>query len=232
MMRDDMASGGMTLKDRVELVIFDWDGTVVDSTPTIVDAIRRACADTGIDVPSEGRASHVIGLGLKDAFAYLAPDLTDVQSARLLERFRAHYLARDHLLMPFAGMLDLLSGLAARGLPMAVATGKSRIGLERSFTNTGTRDFFRTSRCADESDPKPAPTMVLEICDTMGISPARALVIGDTTHDILMARSAGAACLAVTYGAHPAHELSNAGPLGCVHSVTELEEWMNQWIRN
>jgi phosphoglycolate phosphatase len=220
------------MRDGVELIIFDWDGTVINSTPAITDSIQRAFVDIGLDMPSEQRASHVIGLGLRDAFDYLAPGLSDAQAAQLLERFRHYYLARDHLLQPFPGMTELLSRLSATRLPLAVATGKSRIGLERSFTTTGTRHFFRTSRCADESDPKPAPTMVLEICRTLGVDPRRALVIGDTTHDILMAHSAGAACVAVSYGAHPVHELRSAEPAGCVHSVIELEEWIVQWTRN
>ncbi len=215
---------------RFELVIFDWDGTVVNSTPTITRAILNACADIGLAVPSEQDASYVIGLGLQDALARVAPGITDAQREQLTDRFRHHYLSRDQSLVPFQGMTELLTQLRGHGLPLAVATGKSRVGLERAFDSTQTRHFFDTSRCADESDPKPAPTMVLEICDELSIDPQSTLVIGDTTHDIFMAKSAGAQVVAVGYGAHPRHELLLAEPLGCMASVQELRRWVDQHV--
>lgn len=216
----------------VELVIFDWDGTVVDSTPTITRAILNACSDIGIAVPAEQDASWVIGLGLQDALSRIAPNLSAEQQAQLTERFRYHYLAHDKALRPFPGMTSVFDHLKSAGLPLAVATGKSRVGLERAFDSTSTRHYFDTSRCADESDPKPAPTMVLEICDELSISPSAALVIGDTTHDIFMAQSAGAAALAVGYGAHRTDDLLQAKPLGCMQSVDELQNWIAKWITN
>ncbi|WVN42628.1 HAD-IA family hydrolase [beta proteobacterium MWH-UniP1] len=214
----------------VELVIFDWDGTVVDSTPTITQAILNACRDIGVGVPAEQDASWVIGLGLQDALSRIAPNLSADQQARLTDRFRFHYLSHDKALRPFPGMTAVFDHLKEAGLPLAVATGKSRVGLERAFDATSTRHYFDTSRCADETDPKPAPTMVLEICEELSISPAAALVIGDTTHDILMAQSAGASALAVGYGAHQTQDLLQAKPLGCMQSVTELQNWIRQWI--
>lgn len=211
-------------------VIFDWDGTVVDSTSTITQAIREACRDIGVAVPPVERASYVIGLGLAEALSYVAPDLSAAQQEKLTERFRHHYLAQDKFLRPFPGMTDVFEELRGAGIPLAVATGKSRVGLERAFEATGTRRYFQTSRCADESDPKPAPTMVLEICEELGLSPASALVIGDTTHDIGMARAAKASVLAVTYGAHDHDALRQAQPVQCVHSVAELHDWIRQWI--
>lgn len=219
----------MARKARYDMVVFDWDGTVVDSTPTITLAIQRACEDIGIQIPSERDASYVIGLGLQDALARVAPNLTASQQAMLSERFRVHYLSRDQALRPFPGMTDIFDHLKTKGLPMAVATGKSRIGLERAFDATQTRHYFEASRCADESDPKPAPTMVLELCEELSIAPEDVLVIGDTTHDIFMARSAGASAMAVGYGAHPEDELVRAEPLGCMRSVPELKKWIEQW---
>lgn len=213
-----------------ELVIFDWDGTVVDSTPTIAQAILNACSDIGVHVKDPESASYVIGLGLQDALSRVAPGLTPPQQQALVDRFRHHYLAHDQSLRPFEGMTKVLQTIKDSGLPLAVATGKSRVGLERAFTATGTRHFFDTSRCADESDPKPAPTMVLEICEELAIDPKAVLVIGDTTHDIFMARSAGASALAVGYGAHRKEELLQANPLALMHSVTELHDWVEQWI--
>lgn len=219
------------LTQPIELVIFDWDGTVVDSTPTITHAIREACRDIGISVPAEQDASYVIGLGLQDALSRVAPNLSAAQQASLTDRFRHHYLSRDQSLRPFPGMTALFEGLRRAGTPLAVATGKSRVGLERAFDATQTRHYFDTSRCADESDPKPEPTMVFEICEELGISPSAALVVGDTTHDIGMAHSAGARAVAVTYGAHPLETLLRAEPMHTVHSVNELQQWMEQWIR-
>ena len=218
--------------DAPAVVIFDWDGTVVDSTSTITLAICEACRDIGIEVPSERRASYVIGLGLQDALAHVAPNLTAEQQQKLHERFRFHYLSRDKLLKPFVGMTDVFDDLRACDFPLAVATGKSRIGLERAFDATNTRHYFQTSRCADETDPKPAPTMVLEICEELCVDPARALVIGDTTHDIGMAHAAGARALAVTYGAHDHDSLQEAAPLDCVHTVSELHQWISRWTMN
>lgn len=211
-------------------VIFDWDGTVVDSTSTITQAIREACRDIGVAVPSVERASYVIGLGLSEALSYVAPNLSAAQQEKLTERFRHHYLSQDKFLRPFPGMTEVFEELRTAGIPLAVATGKSRVGLERAFEATGTRQYFQTSRCADESDPKPAPTMVLEICEELGLRPANALVIGDTTHDIGMARAAKASVLAVTYGAHDHDVLRQAEPVQCVHSVAELHDWIRRWI--
>lgn len=213
-----------------ELVIFDWDGTVVDSTPTIAQAILNACSDIGVHVKDPQSASYVIGLGLQDALSHVAPGLTDQQQHALIDRFRHHYLSRDQSLRPFPGITAVLDAIRESGLPLAVATGKSRAGLERAFDATSTRHFFETSRCADETDPKPAPAMVFEICAELSIDPAAALVIGDTTHDIFMARSAGASALAVAYGAHRKEELLEADPLGLMHSVTELHDWIKKWI--
>lgn len=212
-----------------ELVIFDWDGTVVDSTQTIAHAICEACRDVDLPVPSLERASYVIGLGLQDALAHIAPGLHPDKQAQLTDRFRFHYLSRDQYLRPFPGMTDLFDHLNDLGVPMAVATGKSRVGLERAFDATDTRHYFQASRCADETEPKPAPAMVFEICEWLLIDPERALVIGDTTHDMFMARSAGAQAVAVTYGAHDLEELKRAEPLHFAHSVQELHDWIKQW---
>lgn len=211
-----------------ELIIFDWDGTVVDSTQTIAEAIRQSCRDLGLAVPTVEAASYVIGLGLRDALHVVAPGLGPDQAQALSDRFRHHYLARDQFLRPFDGILSLLGLIEARGLPMAVATGKSRKGLERAFDATGTRSYFATSRCADESVPKPGPEMVLEICEELAIDTSRALVIGDTTHDIQMAKAAGASVVAVGYGAHPPERLLQEEPLALLGSVSQLTRFVEQ----
>jgi phosphoglycolate phosphatase len=218
------------MKDAPDVVIFDWDGTVVDSTLTIAESIRAACRDIGAPVPTVDKAAYVIGLGLKQALTHIAPGLSLSDQTALSERFRHHYLAQDQFLKTFPGMTDLFDLLRGAAMTMAVATGKSRRGLERALDVTGTRHYFETTRCADESDPKPAPTMVLEICQELEVEPENVLVIGDTTHDIYMAKSAGANVLAVTYGAHDLAALQAADPTHTVHSVEEIHQWMKKWI--
>ncbi|MEY4083139.1 MAG: hypothetical protein RL483_508 [Pseudomonadota bacterium] len=216
--------------ERPSLVIFDWDGTVVDSTQTIAEAIRQACRDLDLQVPTPEQAAYVIGLGLADALRVVAPDLPASRVPDLSARFKLHYLARDQFLRPFEGMLAVFEALASAGLPLAVATGKSRAGLERAFDATQTRSYFVTSRCADESVPKPGPEMVLEICEELDLEPRSALVIGDTTHDLQMAKSAGASAVAVSYGAHPEHLLHQHGPRACLPTVAALHAWLNEHI--
>lgn len=207
-----------------ELLIFDWDGTVVDSTQTIVRAIQNACRDIEIPVPDAERCAYVIGLGLADALGHVAPGLSAGQAQMLAARFRVHYLTHDHCLELFSGMRAMLDGLAQHGVALSVATGKSRAGLERALDATATRHYFSDTRCADESDPKPAPRMVLELCESLSVDPARSLVIGDTTHDLGMARSAGAGIVSVTYGAHPEERLRAESPDHLASSVVGLAE--------
>jgi phosphoglycolate phosphatase len=212
------------------VVVFDWDGTLVDSTQTIAQAIRLSCQDLGIAVPSLKDAQYVIGLGLQDALRRVAPDLPPERAPELSLRFRHHYLSRDHLLEPFEGIRPLLQDLQSAGVVMTVATGKSRQGLERALDSTQTRAFFAYSRCADESVPKPGPEMVLEICDYLDCDPRDALVVGDTTHDIQMAHSAGAQAVAVGYGAHDPESLRRLSPLDCLESVPALDRWIRAHI--
>ncbi|MEY3572617.1 MAG: hypothetical protein RJA77_532 [Pseudomonadota bacterium] len=214
----------------IKLVVFDWDGTVVDSTLTIAEAIRQSCADLGLAVPSLQEASYVIGLGLHDALSHVAPGLSQAQVVALTDRYRHHYLARDRYLIPFDGMTQLFESLQHRGLPMAVATGKSRVGLERAFDATATRHYFTDSRCADESVPKPSPDMLLELCEVFALPPSNVLMIGDTTHDIEMAHAAGAHAAAVTYGAHPRDRLEAAKPLVIMNDVPSLSRWVLETV--
>src|SRR5262247_2200968 len=135
---------------RYELLVFDWDGTLIDSAGTIVHCIQSACRDLGLPVPDDARASHVIGLGLNDALAYAVPGLDPRDYGRMVERYRAHFLARDADIPLFPGIKAMLSGLRDRGHLLAVATGKSRAGLARALDNTGLRALFASSRCADQ----------------------------------------------------------------------------------
>jgi phosphoglycolate phosphatase len=177
-------------------------------------------------VPSDIEARFVIGLGLADALAHVAPTLPRERHAELSARYRHHYLARDPEIPLFEGARELLEELAAAGYLLAVATGKTRIGLDRALAANALEAHFDCTRCADEGRPKPHPDMLLHLIDVLGSSPARTLMIGDTTHDLEVARGAGASSIAVAYGAHEAEGLSAAAPLAIVHSIAELREWL------
>jgi len=209
-----------------DLVVFDWDGTVVDSTAMIARSIQKAAADLGLRVPSLERASHVIGLGLRDALAAAVPDLAADRIEAFTERYRHHYIAIEQEIVLFSGIRELLVELTESGAVLAVATGKSRRGLDRSFAATGLGMFFAESRCADETHPKPHPAMLHEITAVLAMSRQRTVMIGDTTHDLAMARSAGTASIGVTYGAHPRAQLEAEGALALVDDVAELRTWL------
>lgn len=212
------------MRQRFRLVVFDWDGTLIDSTAAIVHAIRAAAADLGLPVPSRQQAAHVIGLGLFDAIRRAVPVIDRAQVPAYVERYRHHYLRRDADLEPFDGVPGLLADLADSGAWLAVATGKSRAGLNRALDQMGWTGKFLTTRCADEGLPKPDPWMLRDICDELGLGASETLMVGDTTHDLGMARAAGAAAIAVTYGAHPREALAGEPALAVVDSVVELRE--------
>ena len=213
---------------RFDLLVFDWDGTLLDSTGAIVDAIQGACRDLGLPEPPREHTSHAIRLGLVDALRHSVPELADDQFALMVDRYRYHYLSRDHDLRLFDGVRELLAELQAAGFLLAVATGKSRVGLERALKNSGLGPYFSASRCADECFSKPHPQMLDELTGEFSIQADRALMIGDTTHDLQMAINAGVVGLAVDYGAHPAAALDALNPLARVHTVGELAEWLRR----
>jgi len=214
------------MRKRFDLIVFDWDGTLMDSTAAIARSIQLACADLGLPVPEDERARHVIGLGMDAALAYAVPTLKPEQMPQMLARCRVHFLAHERLPTLFPGVQDMLSALRQAGWMLAVATGKSRAGLDRSLVETGLAPFFAATRCADETRAKPDPAMLFELVDNLRVEVRRTLMVGDTTHDLQMATDAGAEALAVSYGAHPAAGLQRLNPLACLHSVTELHEWL------
>jgi phosphoglycolate phosphatase len=208
------------------LIVFDWDGTLIDSSSAIVECIQQAARDMGLVVPERERASHVIGLGLHDSLRHAVPDLPRERTMEFVECYRREFLAREDRMRPFPGVLELLEALRGRGHALAVATGKGRRGLERSLDACGLRPYFAASRCADETEPKPNPAMLHELMQELALPPAQALMIGDTTHDLGMAAAAGVDCVAVCYGAHPEGDLRALQPRACLASVPELSEWL------
>ena len=211
---------------RFELLVFDWDGTLFDSTGAIVRSIQASCRDVGLREPSDAQASHVIGLGLSEALRYAVPALTEQQLPLLVERYRYHYLSLDQEIQLFSGAVEMVERLFAQGFQLAVATGKSRKGLDRAFANSGLGRFFSASRCADECFSKPHPQMLEELMEEFSVAKEKTLMIGDTTHDMQMAANAGVAGLAVSYGAHSAEVLNDLNPLGCLQDVRELDQWL------
>lgn len=216
----------LSISRQFDLVVFDWDGTLFDSTALITRCIQASCADLGLPVPSDRDASYVIGLGLRDALTHAAPTLAPERYGELALRYRTHYLARQHDLLLFDGALDLLNELKSRRHLLAVATGKSRAGLDDVLTRSSLHGMFDATRTADETASKPHPRMLLELMDELDTDPARTLMIGDTTHDLQLAANAGTASLAVAYGAHEPAALADLAPRQVVHSVAELRAWL------
>lgn len=214
------------MPNRFELLVFDWDGTLMDSAGAIIASIQASCRDLGLPVPERERASHVIGLGLKDALAYAVPELPPSDYGRLAERYRFHYLARDPDLELFPGMLEMLAGLKQKGYLLAVATGKTRIGLDRVLEATQLKQYFDSSRCADETRSKPHPAMLQELMQELLVEQEATLMIGDTAHDLQMAANAGVPALAVSYGAHPRDSLTALNPIACIDTPQELAPWL------
>lgn len=211
---------------RFRLLVFDWDGTLADSTAIIAGALRQACCDVGEPIPDERAARHVIGLGLVDAMRHVAPSLPRERWGDLALRYRDHYFARDAEIPLFDGVREMLDELAAAGHVLAVATGKTRAGLAHAMARQQIAHVFTATRCADESAPKPSPDMLLHLMELLDAAPGETLMIGDTTHDLRLARAAEVAAIAVTYGAHPASELAREEPLAMIDSVQELRTWL------
>ena len=211
---------------RYDLIAFDWDGTLFDSTALIASCIQRAVADVGGTVPTRTQASYVIGMGLMQALAHAAPDVPPELYPRLNERYRHHYLASQNELSLFEGVLPLLQALKDRQHPLAVATGKSRRGLNEVLRTQELVGVFDSSRTADETAGKPDPLMLMELMGELGVEPERTLMIGDTTHDLQMALNAGCASVGVSYGAHEPDAFHELRPLTTVHSVRELHDWL------
>lgn len=210
------------------LIVFDWDGTILDSAGAIVRAIQASCRDLGLTEPSDAQARHVIGLGLVDALSHAVPELKPERYDEMVERYRHHYLSNDHELTLFAGIEPLLGQLRDAGHMLAIATGKSRLGLERALDHSNLRPYFQGSRCADECHSKPHPQMLEELMLEFGVAPASTVMIGDTSHDLQMAINAGVDGIAVTYGAHPHEHLREYAPRHCADNVAELGAWLQR----
>lgn len=217
-----------TSRRRFDLIAFDWDGTLFDSTRVIVQAIQGAVADIGHEPPSDEQASHVIGLGLTQALAHAAPSVPQDLWPALAERYRFHYGLHIDDINLFPGTEIMLAELKSRGYKIAVATGKSRHGLDEALQSIGMTDLFHATRTADETRGKPDPLMLHELMDELDTPPERTLMVGDTTHDLQLAIHAGCPALAVSFGAHPSAGLAKLKPLAVLHTTAELHQWLMQ----
>ncbi|MEA3084901.1 MAG: phosphoglycolate phosphatase [Paraburkholderia sp.] len=215
-------------REQFDLIVFDWDGTLMDSTAHITRSIQSACRDLGLPVPADEAASYVIGLGLRDALQIAAPTLDPVDYPRLAERYRFHYLVKDQTTELFVGVREMLQDLRDQGYLLAVATGKSRVGLNRALDQSRLTSLFDGTRCADETFSKPHPAMLHELTRELGQDPGRTVMVGDTTHDLQMAINAGVAGIGVTYGAHPARSLTALSPTFVASSVSALSGWLRE----
>ena len=216
----------MTRARQFDLIAFDWDGTLFDSTALIARCIQDACADIGTAVPSDAQASYVIGLGLVDALQHAAPDLARERYPELAARYRHHYFAEQHRIVLFDGTLAMLHGLKRAGHQLAVATGKSRRGLDAALDTDALRGLFDATRTADETASKPDPRMLFELMDELGVAPHHTLMIGDTTHDLQLATNAGIASVAVSFGAHPVDAFGSFAPRHVARSTADLHAWL------
>jgi phosphoglycolate phosphatase len=208
------------------LIIFDWDGTLADSTAVIKRALQGAAADCGYPVPTDEQAAFIIGMGLKPAMEHAIPTLRENDLPRIIDRYRHHFLAGENEIVLFDGVKDMLANLCGKGHLLAVATGKSRRGLDRAFDTLGLREFFVTSRCADEGFSKPHPGMLHAIYDFTGHESKQSIMIGDTTHDLQLAENAGCAAVGVTYGAHEPELLKAHASLALIDSVSALQDFL------
>lgn len=217
----------MTLRPRqFDLIAFDWDGTLFDSTQIITRCIQLAVVDVGGVKPSDEAASYVIGMALMPALAHAAPDVPEAKYPLLNERYRHHYVQHKNDIALFDGVLPMLDALRARHHWLTVATGKSRRGLDEALHSSELKGVFDGSRTADETAGKPHPRMLHELMREFGVEPERTLMIGDTTHDLQMALNAGCASVGVSYGAHAHDQFEPLKPRYVAHSVGALHDWL------
>jgi phosphoglycolate phosphatase len=212
--------------EALRLIVFDWDGTLMDSETQIVHSLLGAIADMELEARSVEQCRNIIGLGLREAVVALYPGTDDGFAERFVERYRHHWFRISNDSELFPGARETLLLLKEAGFLLAVATGKGRIGLDRVLHQTGLNDVFASTRCADETRSKPHPQMLQEILRELGIDAGQAMMVGDTEYDMDMAREAGVHSIAVSYGVHDRLRLMQGGPLVCLDTISELPDWL------
>ncbi len=216
------------MSKRYDLIVFDWDGTVMDSTAIIAGSIQSACRDLGLSIPSDEAARHVIGLGLNQALRHAVPDAPEEMYEPLVARYRHHFLSQDEAIPLFDGARETIAELFDAGYALGVATGKNSAGLKRALESSGMKHFFHATRTAEQTFSKPNPAMLFELMEELAVKPARTLMVGDTTHDLLLAQNAGVDVVAVGHGAHPPEQLLELKPLALLDDFVQLRAWFRE----
>ena len=215
------------MNHEAKLIVFDWDGTLMDSAAHIVSCLQNAITELSLEPKTSDELKNVIGLGLREALFVLYPQATDEELTALVDHYRKHFF--DQKTAPselFTGARELVKELHAKDYFLAVATGKGRNGLDKVLKETGMGEYFPITRCADESHSKPHPQMMLDIIDYYGIEANEAIMVGDTEYDLQMANNASAHSVAVSYGVHEKQRLLDCKPLTCLDSINDLHQWL------
>jgi phosphoglycolate phosphatase len=210
----------------VRLIVFDWDGTLMDSEAQIVSCLRAAVTELSLEPLDDETLRNVIGLGLQEAVDALFPGGDESFSRAFVSHYRKYWFASGGSRL-FAGVPEMLDKFRRRQLLLGVATGKSRRGLDRVLGETGLTTCFHATRCADEAPSKPHPQMLLDLMDLLGVAPAQTIMVGDTEYDMQMASHAGVARVAVASGVHSEERLNRHRPLVCLQSVSDMPVWMS-----
>lgn len=214
-----------SLPREIRLIVFDWDGTLMDSEAQIVSCLRAVIHDLSLEPLDDETLRNVIGLGLREAIDALVPGRDEDFCQAFIARYRGHWFNSGGSSL-FAGVGDMLEAFRRQQLLLGVATGKSRRGLDRVLGETGLASHFDATRCADEAPSKPHPQMLLDLMDQLGVTPAQTIMVGDTEYDMEMATNAGAAKIAVTTGVHSEQRLSRHAPLVCLRRISDMPAWM------
>lgn len=215
------------MNHEAKLIVFDWDGTLMDSAAHIVSSLQTAIADLGLEKKTNDELKNIIGLGLREAFFALYPQADDKELTSLTLRYREHFFDKQADTSElFKGARELIQELQNKDYYLAIATGKGRNGLDKVLNETGMGEYFPITRCADESHSKPHPQMLLDIIDYYGIEANEAIMVGDTEYDLLMANNAQSNAVGVTYGVHEKQRLLDCKPLTCLDNVSDLHSWL------
>ncbi|VAW87239.1 Similar to phosphoglycolate phosphatase, clustered with ribosomal large subunit pseudouridine synthase C [hydrothermal vent metagenome] len=208
---------------KFKLLIFDWDGTLIDSEARIIESMQIASTQAGLTPAGDNDIRNIIGLELNQAIKQLYSDITDESIEKIANDYREHYMYQSKVPTPrFNGVLETLDLLKNKGYQMAVATGKGRQGLDRAMEEANLQSYFTITRCANETRSKPHPLMLEEILDELKLKPADAVMIGDTSYDMSMAQTANMAAVAVSYGVQKKDKLMQHNPLACIDNITTL----------
>jgi len=215
------------MNHKAKLIVFDWDGTLMDSAAHIIACLQTALTDLNLPQKSDAEIKNIIGLGLREALNALLPEINDSDLSALTNRYRDHFFNEQKETSElFSGARELVEELHGQDYFLAVATGKGRHGLDKVMNETGLGKYFPITRCADESHSKPHPQMLLDIIDWYGVEADETIMIGDTEYDLQMANNANAHGLGVTYGVHEKQRLLDCNPLACVNNIEDLKLWL------